>query len=98
MSVNLADITFPNFVTGIKDSNGEWFRGGYDYQSQKPSGGWTRKSIINQVKHINLSDYQWTVDGAGAVSEPIELFKYPNGYSIKAVFRWELETVTWDFS
>lgn len=92
MSVNLADITFPNFVTGIKDSNGEWFRGGYDYQSQKPSGGWTRKSIINQVKHINLSDYQWTVDGAGAVSEPIELFKYPNGYSIKAVFRWELET------
>lgn len=92
MSVNLADITFPNFVTGIKDSNGEWFKGGYDYQSQRPTGGWTRKSIINQVKHINLGDYQWTIVGAGAVSEPIELFKYPNGYSIKAIFSWQIET------
>lgn len=92
MSVNLADITFPNFVTGIKDSNGEWFKGGYDYQSQRPTGGWTRKSIINQVKHINLGDYQWTIVGAGAVSEPIELFKYPNGYSIKATFSWQIET------
>lgn len=90
MSVNLADITFPKFVTGIKGSNGEWFKGGYDYQSRGSGGGWTRKSIIHEVKHINLGNYQWTIDGAGAYSEPIELFKYANGYSIKAVFSWEL--------
>lgn len=92
MSVNLADITFPNYVTGIKDSDGEWFKGGYDYQSQRPTGGWARKSIINQVKHINLSDYTWTIVGAGAESELIPLFTYPNGYTIKAKFAWELAT------
>ncbi len=90
MSVNLADIKFPNCVTGIKESGGGWFSGGYDYQTRGPGGGWTRKTLIHDVKHINLGSYQWTVDGAGAYSEPIELFKYANGYSTKAVFRWEL--------
>lgn len=89
MSVNLADITFPNYVTGIKDSDGEWFKGGYDYQTGG-YGNWKRKTLLREVKHINFSDYQWTVDGAGEYSEPIELFKYANGYSIKGVFRWEL--------
>lgn len=93
MSVNLSDITFPNYVTGIKDSDGEWFKGGYDCQSQRPSGGgWTIKTLLREVKHINFGDYQWTIDGAGAYSEPIELFKYANGYSIKAVFSWDLYT------
>ena len=92
MGVNLNDITFPNCVTGIKDSEGEWFKGGYDYQSQRPGGGWARKSIIKQVKHINLGDYNWTIVGQGAESELIPLFTYPNGYTIKAKFSWEIYT------
>ena len=64
MSVNLSDIKFPNYVTGIQDEYGEWLAGGYDYQSQAP--GWTRVGLINQLIEFNLADLTWHDLGGGA--------------------------------
>lgn len=82
MSINLSDIKFPNYVTGIQDEYGEWLAGGYDYQSQAP--GWTRVGLINQLIEFNLADLTWHDLGGGAYeTDPYTVFTYPNGYTVR---------------
>ena len=85
MAWNLADIKFPNYVTGIQDKNGEWLKGGYDYQTQAP--GWIRYFVNQQVLEFNLGDYNWQLIETGHIlSEWIDVFTFQNGYKFKVQF------------
>lgn len=82
MDFNLSDIKFPKFVTGIMDQAGEWFQGGYDYQTQSP--GWVRYFVINEVKEINLADMEWHTTGERhKESDWYPVYTFPNGYEIR---------------
>lgn len=84
MSISLANITFPNYVTGMSNGSG-YLKGGYDYQTQMPS--WIRLSIINDLISFNLSTLSWTVAAdTTATSEWYPVFTFPNGYSIRVQF------------
>ena len=90
MSVNLSNIKFPNYVTGIQDEYGEWLAGGYDYQTQAP--GWTRYFMNNQVERIDLDTLTWTFLSEGHwISEWYTIFTFPNGYTIKLQFEQQYQ-------
>lgn len=81
MSVDLSQITFPNFVTGVKDAEGSWLKGGYDYQTQAP--GWTRMHLINQWKNIKIAEHLITPEPDFIImTEVMKVFTFPNGYYI----------------
>lgn len=79
--MNLSDITFPNYVTGIMMGTGAWLKGGYDYQTQAP--GWTRYFVVKETLEYNLNELTYNLDGNVLTSDPFTVFTHANGYEIK---------------
>lgn len=81
MGINLADIKFPNYITGIKDVNNEWLKGGYDYQHMNPVG-FSITWFINDFREFNVAEYLKATPGAEYEQETewIKVFEFPNGY------------------
>ena len=86
--MNISDIVFPNYLTGIKDDSGDWFKGGYTYQAREgDTGGWTARWIINDIKHFSGADLTGEyVEISHFVSDPLVVWEFPNGYKIKVIF------------
>lgn len=86
LSFDLSSLNFPERVTGIKLFDGEWFKGGYNYQTQH--NGWTSRIIIPTFKSILWADHYIT-PSAGNVLETdyIPVIKLANGYTYKVKFR-----------
>lgn len=86
MSINISDIVFPDYVTGVKDIYGEWFKGGYDYQTQNP--GWVRMFFLKEVKQFAIADYMTEPSSSEVVieTEYINVFTFPNGYYLGVKF------------
>lgn len=80
MLMNLSDIKFPDYVTGIKGEDG-YLAGGYDYQHMSPIG-WARYWVINQLEEFVVGDYMITPTDPSYQQETdwIRIFTYPNGY------------------
>lgn len=85
--MDLSQIKFPDYVTGIKRNNGEWLKGGYDYQTQRPSGGWCRYFYIRQYIEFSGDMLSGSVPTTGTyVSDPFTVYTFPNGYKMKVTF------------
>ena len=86
LDFDLSSLNFPEHVTGIKLFDGEWFKGGYNYQTQHD--GWTSRIIIPTFKSILWADHYIT-PSAGNVLETdyIPVIKLANGYTYKVKFR-----------
>lgn len=93
--MNLNDIKFPNYVTGLQGDDGSWLRGGYDYQTNAPGVGYARVSLVNQVMRINLAELNYQIPETGhLVSDWFPLITFPNGYTqkIKAEQIFDIQT------
>lgn len=82
MSVNLAGITFPNYVTGIKDSDSEWFKGGYDFQSRNPVNNlYTKVTLIKDIESFVVGEHLITPTAPYVIeTEIVKVFMFPNNY------------------
>lgn len=88
-----SDFKFPKYVTGIKDLYGEWLEGGYDFQTQAP--GWTRYTICNGIREFSGDELTGEVITPGVFqSDPLTVWEYPNGFTVKVKFRQESGTPT----
>lgn len=88
-----SDFKFPHYVTGIQDVYGEWLAGGYDFQTQAP--GWTRYTICNGIREFSGDELTGEVIEPGIFqSDPLTVWEYPNGYTVKVKFRQESGTPT----
>lgn len=81
MSLNLNDIKYPDYVTGIKDVSGDFFKGGYNYLTTNPSTGYV--IFCKQIKHFEGSDIVHP-DGEGGYTSGWETYYiFPNGYEMQ---------------
>ena len=84
-STPIADMRFPEHITGIKKLDGEFFKCGYDYQAQHP--GWTGAYQVKELIQVELSDYFITPTGSNVLeTSDIEYFTFANGYKAKFHF------------
>lgn len=85
-STPLADMRFPEHITGIKKKDGNMFKCGYDYQTQHP--GWTQCFVHSEVVEIVLSDHFITPTSPNVLQTPwFDVFEFANGYKVKCFFR-----------
>lgn len=80
MAIDLSSIGFPNHITGIQNEAGEWFRGGYNYQTNH--NGWTGASVVKQ--HVRFTDVMHIQpDLASYKSDWMTYYIAPNGYKFQ---------------
>lgn len=100
MSADLSQITFPNYITGIKDGDGGYFKGGYDYQTFVQSFGWSRMHLINDIRSFDIGNYSISPsEGNAYETDWIRVFEFPNGYYIGLKFyeRTNLTSAGWQY-
>ena len=80
MAISLTDIKFPKYITGIQTQSGDWFKGGYNYQTQH--NGWTGVSIINEINEFT-GVMHIQEDFASYKSDWMTFYIAPNGYKFQ---------------
>lgn len=85
-STPLADMRFPEHITGIKKKDGNMLKCGYDYQTQNP--GWTQCYVHSELVEIVLSDHFITPVSPNVLQTSLfDVFEFANGYKVKCFFR-----------
>lgn len=79
MAVDLSQITFPDYITGIRDVTDNYFRGGYDLQTQH--NGWTSKVLINEI--LSFTGIVTIQEDGSYSSGWVTYFTLPNGYKLQ---------------
>ena len=87
MGTKLSDIKFPDFVTGIKNYNGDWVKGGYDFQTYDTDTGFNRrKFLINELIEFDIGSYVIPSTDYMIETSVIKFFEFPNGYYMGVKF------------
>lgn len=80
MAIDLSSIGFPNHITGIQNEAGEWFRGGYNYQTNH--NGWTSATVVKE--HLRLENIMHVQsDNVSYESDWVTYYTAPNGYKFQ---------------
>lgn len=88
MIPDLSQVVFPNYITGLMDITEEYFRGGYNYQTQH--NGWTGKNLINQIKRFEgIIQVAPPDQGLFYTTDWFDIFEFPNGYKIQGILRYD---------
>ena len=81
----LNELGYTGHVEGML-VNGDWLKGGYDAQLQRPTGGWDHFWHIPQEYNISMGEYylpEPTITGAVVETDWIPVAEMPNGYILK---------------
>lgn len=86
MAVNISEITWNDFLSGIKEKQGS-FKGGYDYKGDvfdSVSGAVVQTEFIRLgfVRKLDLSSFFSSFTGASGTSDWIPVFTFPNGFKV----------------
>lgn len=92
MAVNISEISWNNFVSGIKEEKGS-FNGGYSYAGDvfdSVSGAVVRTQFLRlgAVRILDLSSYFKSFNEASGYSDYITVFTFPNGFKVKMWFNY----------
>lgn len=82
VAVDLSQITFPNYVTGVKLYGGDFFKGGYNYFTNY--GGWTTKTLVREHERFTgLPEISELGTDYVYITEWTTFYKAPNGYEFQ---------------